>query len=241
MKKCLFILGLIAVILFAFTNYGENQDAATLPTVLVPVQDASAGQEPEPIQEASANQEPEPIQEVSTHQEPDYEYVNSTPTTTVRFYYHSTALDPNLYALPEAFLYNEEDIIAVEGFTATFRKLMYEHTGLQILDLWFDGSKLYVDLHESAIGFFDHHGTTGGAINATIFEKSLLSMSGISSFEVLVNGQRGIHGNHFNFGHIAIVENDEVVRREFFDLTDIDNPADSQEHDIPANTSNPLR
>jgi len=145
------------------------------------------------------------------------------PTTTVRFYYHSIEIDPNLYALPEAFLYNAEEIIAVEGFTADFRKLMYEHTGLQLSDLWFEDYKLYVDLHESAISFFDHHSTTGGTINATIFEKSLLSIPGISSFEVLVNGQRGAHGNHFNFGHITIVENGEVVRREFFDLPNTDN------------------
>jgi len=147
-------------------------------------------------------------------EEPENEYFNNAPKITVRFYYHSIELDPNLYALPEAFLYNVEEIIAAEGFTATFSRLMYEHTGLQISDLWFEGDKLYVDLHEDAIGFFDHHGTTGGVINATIFEKSLLSMSGISSFEVLVNGQRGAYGSHFNFGHIAIVENGKVIRRE---------------------------
>jgi len=199
MKKYLFILSLAAIVLSAFTACRQNQETATLLT------------EPELI-------ELEPTEETSYSQEPDYEYVHNAPTTTVRFYYHSIALDPNAYALPEAFLYNAEEIIGVEGFTDTFRKLMYEHTGLQILDLWFEGSKLYVDLHESAIGFFDHHGTAGGAINATIFEKSILSMPGISSFEVLVNGQRGVMGNHFNFGHVAIVENGAVVRREFFDL-----------------------
>jgi len=215
-KKCVFILGLVAVVLFVFTACDQNQDTATTPTELELIQDANSNQELE------------------------YEYIDSPPTLTVRFYYHSTEIDPNLYALPEAFLYNAEEIIAVEGFAATFRRLMYEHTGLQISDLWFDGSKLYVDLHESAIGFFDHHGTTGGTINAIIFEKSLLSIPGISSFEVLVNGQCGVHGNHFNFGHIAIVENGEVVRREFFDLPDTDNSVTSQELDIPANTSHPF-
>ena len=212
MKKYLFILSLAAIMLFAFTACRQNQETTTLLA------------EPELI-------EPEPTEETSYSQEPDYEYVNDTPTTTVRFYYHSIALDPNAYALPEAFLYNAEEIIGVEGFTDTFRRLMYEHIGLQISDLWFEGSKLYVDLHENAIGFFDHHGTTGGVINTTIFEKSLLSISGISSFEVLVNGQRGAHGSHFDFGHIAIVENGEVVRREFFA---------SQAQNVSANTSHPF-
>jgi len=172
--------------------------------------------------------------------EPEYEYNNHSETVTVRFYYHSTEIDPNIYALPEAFLYNSVEI-PVENLREEFMRLMYEHIGVRIQDYWLEGSKLYIDLHEDAIGFFDHHGTTGGTINTTVFEKTILSLPGtITSFEVLVNGQRGVHGNHFNFGHIAIVENGEVVDREFFDLPDIENSAASQGSGIPANTYHPF-
>ncbi|MCL2841437.1 MAG: hypothetical protein FWE05_11795 [Defluviitaleaceae bacterium] len=34
--------------------------------------------------------------------------------------------------------------------------------------------------------------------------------------EVLIDGQRGVEGEHFNLNHVAIVENGEIVRREFF-------------------------
>jgi len=85
---------------------------------------------------------------------------NDTPaegveTTTLRFYYHSIELDPNIYALPEAFLYNAEDV-PTESFHQEFIRLMYQHTGLRILSLHFEGSKLYVDLYEDAIAFFNN-------------------------------------------------------------------------------------
>jgi len=51
-------------------------------------------------------------------------------------------------------------------------------------------------------------------INSSVFERSLLSLPGIASFQVLVNGQRGAMGEHFSFRHIAIVENGRVASRE---------------------------
>jgi len=95
---------------------------------------------------------------------------------------------------------------------------MHQHTGIRISDFWFEGSKLYVDLHEDAIGFFDNYGTTGGMINTGIFVNSILSLPGISSFEVLVGGQRGVEGNHFNFGSVILVENGEIVGLEPIDI-----------------------
>jgi len=228
MKKYVFSFVIAIMLLLAFTACGQNQDTATPPTELELVQDAGSSQELESIQDTSSNQESE------------YEYVNNTLTTTVRFYYHSTEIDPNIYVLPEAFLYNAVEI-PVENLREEFIRLMCEHIGVRIQDYWFEGNKLYIDLHEDSRYFFDQHGTTGGMIAMRRFERTFLSLPvTITSFEVLVNGQRGVYGHHFNFGHIAIVENGEVVRREFFDLPDTDNPVTSQGHDIPANTSKSL-
>lgn len=143
------------------------------------------------------------------------DYEPAAETVTVRFYYHSAELDPNIYALPEAFLYNAETIPA-KSLEEEFIRLMHEYTGIRILDLRFVEAKLYINLHEEAISFFDHHGSAGGLINATIFEKTIASLPGINSFEVLVDEQRGVQGHHFSFNYIAIVENGEVVRHEFF-------------------------
>ena len=195
--------------LFTFTACGQNQDTATPPTEL------------------------ELEQEESPSQEPEYEYANNIPTTTVRFYYHSIEIDPNIYLPPESFLYNAE-VITAENLLQEFIRLMYEHTGLHILDMWFEGDKLYVNLHSDAFTFFNGHGTTGGMRNTKIFERSILSLPGIASFEVLLDGRHGVYADHFDFGHVAIVENGEVIRREFFDVTDIDNPAASHGYDIPA-------
>ena len=210
MKKYVFILSLVAVMLFVLTACGNtvSQPATT------------------------------PEQEVNVATEPEHEYIRNSETVTVRFYYHSPELDPNIYSLPEAFLYNTEEI-SIENLEEEFIRLMHEHTGVRILDLRFAGDRLYVNLHEDAIGFFDHHGTTGGTRNTIIFENTIASfIPGMGSFEVLVNGQRGVEGNHFNFGHIAIVENGEVIRREYFDMPLSDN--DTQIQLSTPNADNPF-
>ena len=217
MKKHMLSFVIATMVLLAFTACGQNQDTVTPPTEL------------------------ELVQEANSNQEPDYEYVNNTLTTAVRFYYHSTELDPNIYALPEAFLYNAVEI-PVENLREEFIRLMYEHIGVHIQDYWFEGSKLYVDLHEDSGYFFDQHGTTGGMIATRRFERTLLSLPGtITSFEVLVNGQRGFEGNHFNFGHVAIVENGEVADREFFNLENGEEVATVIETTLPHPFATALR
>ena len=162
---------------------------------------------PEPMHEAAIAQETEP--------KPELNYPNNTETTSVRFYYHCYVIDPYANLLPEAFLYNEV-AIPTDNLFEEFIKLMYENVGVRILDLWFSGDKLYVNLHEDAFAFFNGFGTTGGSIRMRVFENSLLSLPQIASFEVLIDGQRGVEADHFNFSHVAIVEDGQVIRRDFF-------------------------
>jgi len=145
--------------------------------------------------------------------EPGLEYADNLETVAVRLYYHCDETDPYSNLIPEAFLYNTMEV-PIENLHEEFIRLMYEYTGVRILDLWLEGNKLYVDLHEDALTFFDGLGSTGGTMRTIIFENSLISLPSVTSFEVLVNGQRGVAGSHFDFGHVAIVENGEVVRRE---------------------------
>jgi len=141
---------------------------------------------------------------------------------TIRFYYHSLDIDPNVYSLPESFLYNSEEIY-INNFRDELIRLMHEYTGIRILDLWFEGSKLYVDLHEDALRFINQ-GTAGSTISINILERTLASVPGITSFEMLLNGQRGVEKDHFIFGFIAIVENGEIIRHERFEVHSDDVP-----------------
>jgi hypothetical protein len=204
MKKHMSFLAVAMVMLLAFTACNRNTDTNVSSIV------------PEPTYGDTVDQEP---------------INNIDEMITVRFYYHSIEIDPDIYLPPESFLYNEEHIPA-QNLTEEFIRLMYEHTGLRILDFWFEADKLYVDLHEDAIAFFNSYGTAGGSRNTRIFEKSLLSLPGIASFEVLINGQRGVERYHFNLAHVAIVENGEVVRREFFDMADDDFSEGNFKHEL---------
>ena len=154
-----------------------------------------------------------PTYEDAENLETEQDYSNNMETVAVRFYYHCDEIDPYANLIPEAFLYDAVEI-PIENLYEEFIRLMYEHTGVRILDFWFEGDKLYVDLHEDALTLFDGFGSTGGMMKSIVFENSLISLPSMTSFEVLVNGQRGVGGSHFDFGHVAIVENGEVVRRE---------------------------
>lgn len=191
MKKCALLIVKTLLLLFAFTACGS--DAAT------------------------AQSEDRDLTYDNTHQHID----NQSETIALRFYYHDIELDPNLNSLPEAFLYNTEEIKA-QNLREEFIRLMYEHTGISILDLWFEEDKLYVNLSQSSISFFDNFGTAVALRNLTIFEKSLLSIPGIAYIEVLVSGQYGFEGSYFSFGHVAIVENNEIVKHNFYKITQND-------------------
>ena len=195
MKKCIIYLALALFVLFVFAACGGNNNTDTTPT------------ETGPTHEDTVNQE--------------HSNANGYEMATVRFYYHSTELDPNAELPPESFLYNAEDI-PVDNLAEEFIRLMYEHTGVRILDMWHqheyegNGVMYIINLHEDAVGFFDHHGTIGGTRNLTIFEKSISSLPGMSAFEVRINGEPGVAGNHFNFNQTTIVQNGEVIDRVFF-------------------------
>ena len=97
---------------------------------------------------------------------------------------------------------------------------LYAFTGIKLTHLWFEERKMYVNLHEDELAIFKELDSSGSLMRVTMLEKNILllmrAQSGIHferSFEVLVNGQRGVIGDNFDFSQIAIVENGEIVRR----------------------------
>jgi len=135
---------------------------------------------------------------------------NTPPETiSMRFYYLCPILDPYVYLLPEAYLYNVVDF-TVQAFSNEFTEAMFAYTGIQILDFWVADDKLYVNLHPDEAMYFDR-GTTGSTDRGNRLTKTLASFPNISYFEVLVNGARGFETSHFNFKWIGVVRNGELA------------------------------
>jgi len=130
-------------------------------------------------------------------------------SVTVRFYYLCHEIDPYFMLLPEAYLYISEEISG-QYLWEEFIRLMYEHTAIRIWDWWFEGSKLYVDLHSIEKIFFDQ-GSSGSMDRGTRLLKTLASLPGISSFEMLVGGYHGVGTSHYCFDWVANVENGEII------------------------------
>jgi len=131
-------------------------------------------------------------------------------SVTVRFFYYCSITDPQAYNLPEAFKYEAEEIPG-QCLWAEFRRLMLKHTGINVWDLWFEGDKLYVDLHYTEWMPFNW-GSTGSVIRGGILTRTIASLPGVASFEILVGGIHGYETSHYNFNWVAIVENGEVIR-----------------------------
>lgn len=131
----------------------------------------------------------------------------------VRFYYHCIEADPFYMMQSGAYRYNVEEIPGPYMWTE-FRRLMLKHTGINVWDLWFDGDKLYVDLHSTEWMPFDW-GSTGSFDRGQRLIKTIASLPGVASFEILVGGVPGYATSHFCFGWIAIVEDGRIAR---FDL-----------------------
>jgi len=75
---------------------------------------------------------------------------------------------------------------------------MRAHLGIQIADLWYEGSHLVVDLTPAgAIPF--NWGSFGGAVLSSSFIDSLATLPNVSEVKVLVGGQRGVGADHFRF------------------------------------------
>ena len=168
-----------------------------------------------------ASETPQYVQTYTPYAESyEYEQLQNShyeETAFIRFYYSCSIIDYNIEGIPESFLYNTEEI-PVENFNEHFIRLMYEHTGISILDLWFDDSKVYVNLPKVEAEIFDMSGSTGASIRMNILNRTVASLPGITSFEILVDGQRGVSGWHFGFNYVAIVENGRLAGFDFFNF-----------------------
>ena len=127
----------------------------------------------------------------------------------LRFYYHCHEADPEFMLHPDAYRYKTVEFPA-RYLWAEFPRLMREHTGINICSLWLAGDKLYVDLHPSELALFDQ-GSTGSADRGERLIRTIASLPEITSFEILVGGERGVETSHFSFDWVAVVEAGEIT------------------------------
>jgi len=78
---------------------------------------------------------------------------------------------------------------------------MREHTSIRIADLWFEETRLVVDL-EHAEGFLFNWGSSGGYFRTRQLIDSLATVPNVTEIIVLVGGARGVSADHFSFAQI---------------------------------------
>ena len=89
-----------------------------------------------------------------------------------------------------------EDISWEESFKDEFIRLLDEHTGIKMLDMWFEENRLYVDLDGEIL---DTPGSTGATAVIVSVYKTLYSLSDAEEIAVLVEGEPEKEGVHIYF------------------------------------------
>jgi len=88
--------------------------------------------------------------------------------------------------------------INAESWQEDVRRLMFEHTGIRLRDIWYDDRRLVVDLMPVE-GIVADWGSTGGYIHTLRLIHSLASLPDVEEIKVLVGGEAGHGGSHFDF------------------------------------------
>jgi len=94
----------------------------------------------------------------------------------------------------EAWVAHHEEILG-EDLREEVIRLMYEHSRIQIWDLWIEGERLYVDITLASAILFNW-GTTGGNIQVERLTRTFSTFPGISEIVFLIGGVDSPGGQH---------------------------------------------
>ena len=93
--------------------------------------------------------------------------------------------------------YAEQEIVPY-NWQSQIIEHMRTHKDIRIINLWYEESRLVVDITPaSAVPF--NWGSFGGAVRSRALIDSLASMPNVTEVEILVGGQRGVSADHFSF------------------------------------------
>lgn len=111
-------------------------------------------------------------------------------TMPIKFYYY----DEN------ESIYKNESINLNNSLEETIQ-LMYLYNKIRIDDIWYEGSKICVDLNPVERYEFDR-GSTAGIMRIDALISTFSSFPGVEAIEILIGGEKGCEGSHFNFDGI---------------------------------------
>jgi len=127
---------------------------------------------------------------------------------TVRFYsYHEFSPQP-------IYEYVDEEILP-EDWQGQVISHMLTHNNIRLADLWYEGTRLVVDITPAGAVPFNW-GSHGSGMRGLSLLTSLATLPGVTEIELLVGGQRGVYVDHFNFGGVTRVDGDGRIIRSTY-------------------------
>lgn len=114
--------------------------------------------------------------------------VNDLETVSVKFYYFDK--DDSIGDVTK---YKINDI-SVENLSKETVEFMDLYNGIQINSVWYEGTKICVDLNPSEFLELDK-GSSAGFIRKSILLKTFSSYPNVKEIEILVGGEKGCVGD----------------------------------------------
>jgi len=84
-------------------------------------------------------------------------------------------------------------------------KFLNLHTGIEIINIFYQGSMLIVDLHPNFVTKMDH-GSLGGAVLSNMVLHTFASFPEVEEIKFLKDGMEGVSGWHFDLSGIFRAE-----------------------------------
>jgi len=134
------------------------------------------------------------FEERKSHNLTDQDLIN------IRFYY----LYGEIVGADNIYHYRLEEIEG-EYLREEFIRLMYVHTSIEVLDLWYEDDILYIDLAPMEWHRFNW-GSTGSSQRMSVFLRALSSFPDVSEVRILVAGAKDVSTNHTSFCGIFIFD-----------------------------------
>jgi len=125
----------------------------------------------------------------------EYQPPENMETITVNFHFY--VFHP---CGDEAFEYIPIEVPG-EKWREKILQLMPQYSGIYIRDLWYEGTRLFVDLYAAQAAAFNMGSFWGYVLTAVLVE-TMKSLPYTEEILILVEGQPGHSGDHFNFARI---------------------------------------
>ena len=104
------------------------------------------------------------------------------------------------------------EIISSENMSDDTIRLMKDYNDIEIDRIWYEGIRICIDLNERERGQLNR-GSSAGMIAREILLYTFSSYPNVKEIEILINGERGQYGVHFNFEDVFEVKLDDPAGR----------------------------